>query len=127
MKKQFFLAATVLAAGCLIFFACSKGGSGYGTGGNNTGGNNTGGTGTGNTVSISGMAFSKSDLAVSAGTTVTWTNNDAVAHTVTADDGSFDSGSIASGKTFTHTFSAAGSYPYHCSIHSGMTAKITVN
>ena len=62
-----------------------------------------------------------------AGTAVTWTNNDTVGHTVTADDGSFKSSTIASGTTFSQTFATAGTFTYHCSIHTSMTATVTVN
>jgi plastocyanin len=85
-----------------------------------------------NTVSISGMAFNPASLTVAAGTTVTWTNNDAIAHTVTSDTGLFDSGSITAtggyggGGTFSFTFATAGTYNYHCNIHPMMTAKIIV-
>ena len=107
------------------FYACNKdNGSSYG--GNN---NNNGGSGgeTKNAVSIDGMAFSVGSLIVASGTTVTWTNNDNVTHTVTADDGSFDSGNIAAGGTFKHTFSSAGTFNYHCTIHPGMKASVVVN
>ncbi len=79
------------------------------------------------TVSISGMAFKPSTLTVKAGTKITWTNNDGFAHTVTSDDGStFSSGNVAAAGKFTFTPSAAGTINYHCNIHSGMTATITV-
>jgi plastocyanin len=104
------------------FYACSKSGSsGYG---NNNGG---GGNNAGNDISIKGYAFSSASLTVASGTTVTWTNNDAVTHTVTADDGSFDSGNIAPGATFSHKFSAAGTVNYHCSIHPTMKGSIVTN
>jgi plastocyanin len=61
-------------------------------------------------------AFGTNPLVVSVGATVTWTNTDSVPHTVTADDGSFDSGSLDPGATFSHTFDAAGSFDYHCAI-----------
>jgi plastocyanin len=79
-----------------------------------------------NAVSIRNFAFSVATLSVSAGTQVTWTNNDATAHTVTADDGSFDSGNIAPGNSFTHTFSSMGTVSYHCSIHPMMKAAVIV-
>ena len=79
-----------------------------------------------NTVSIKNMTFSPSSLSVATGTTVTWVNNDAITHTVTANDGSFDSGNIVPGSSFTHTFSAAGTVAYHCSIHPMMTGSVVV-
>ena len=81
----------------------------------------------GTTVTIDNFAFSPTTLTVSAGTTVTWVNNDTAAHTVTADDGSFDSGNIAPGESFTHTFDTAGSFSYHCTYHPNMVATIVAN
>jgi len=77
-------------------------------------------------VSIKSFAFSPPSLTVAAGTTVTWTNNDSVAHTVTADNGSFDSGQIQPGATYSHTFASAGSVAYHCSNHPFMKATVSV-
>jgi plastocyanin len=77
-------------------------------------------------VTISGFAFGPASVSVPVGSTVTWTNQDGTAHTVTADDGSFDSGSLAQGATFSQTFDTPGTYPYHCAIHSSMTGTITV-
>ena len=101
----------------VMFNACNK--SSDTTGGNTSG--------TSNSVSIKNFAFVTASLTVKPGTTVTWTNNDATTHTVTADDGSFDSGNIPVGGTFTHTFSAAGTVAYHCSIHTTMKANIVVS
>ena len=115
--KPVVLFASAICLTAIVLFACSKSG-----GTNNNGGGNT----TGNSVSIANFAFSVSSLSVKSGTTVTWTNNDQTTHTVTADDGSFDSGNIAPGGKFTHTFNAAGTIAYHCSIHSSMTAKVVV-
>jgi len=77
-------------------------------------------------VDIKGFAFSPASLEVAAGTTVTWTNSDSATHTVTADDGSFDSGDLANGATFSFTFDTAGTFTYHCNIHPNMTATIVV-
>ncbi len=81
----------------------------------------------GNSVTIAGFAFSPQSLTVPVGTKVTWTNNDGVAHTVTSDDGkTFDSSSISPGSTYSFTFTKAGTYTYHCSIHPNMKATIVV-
>jgi plastocyanin len=80
----------------------------------------------GQKVTISGFSFQPSSLTVKAGETVSWTNNDPTAHTVTADDGSFDSGQVAPGATFSHTFTQAGPSSYHCNIHPSMKATIVV-
>jgi len=67
-------------------------------------------------------------VAVGVGGTVTWTNDDAVAHTVTFDDASRTSSkNLDPGATFSATFPKAGSYPYHCSIHSSMQGTVTVS
>lgn len=78
-------------------------------------------------VSISNFSFVPASLSVKAGTKVTWTNNDSVAHTVTDDSGSiFDSGPIAPGGVFSFTFVNPGSFSYHCSIHPMMKAVVSV-
>ena len=80
-----------------------------------------------NEVFIQDMAFNPSTITVSAGTTITWTNKDAIAHTVTSNTGLFDSGSINSNGTYSHLFSSTGTFPYHCSIHPNMTASVIIN
>jgi len=71
-------------------------------------------------------AYSPNPVTISVGGTVTWVNNDVTAHTATANDGSFDSGSIASGGRFSRTFNSAGSFPYRCTLHPGMVGTVTV-
>jgi len=51
---------------------------------------------------------------------------DAVTHTVTSDNAAWDSGNIPAGGTFKFTFTTAGTFPYHCTIHPGMTGTIIV-
>jgi len=80
----------------------------------------------GTAATIVDFGFTPAVLTVKVGTTVTWTNTGTVSHTVTADDGSFDSGTLASGATYKHTFSKAGTYAYHCSIHHSMVATVVV-
>ena len=77
-------------------------------------------------VAISGFSFSPGSTTVTVGDTITWTNSDAQAHTATADDGSFDTGTIANNAPATVTFSTAGTFAYHCKIHAQMTGTITV-
>jgi plastocyanin/predicted lipoprotein with Yx(FWY)xxD motif len=77
-------------------------------------------------VHIARYAFGPAALTVKVGATVTWTNKDGPSHTVTADHGTFNSGDIATGGTFKKTFSKAGTYTYHCSIHPSMSGSITV-
>jgi plastocyanin len=79
-----------------------------------------------NQVNIVNLAFDPATIAVKAGDTVTWVNGDSTAHTVVADDGSFDSGEIAPGASFPFTFAAAGTVPYHCGIHPQMKGTVVV-
>jgi plastocyanin len=81
---------------------------------------------TGTAVTIQNFAFSPPSLVVKVGATVKWTNRDAIGHTVTADDGSFGSSRIGNGVTFSQTFSKAGTFTYHCSIHKSMTGTVVV-
>jgi plastocyanin len=86
-----------------------------------------GAQGNSTTVSIKNFAFNPPNATVAAGTTVTWVNNDQTAHTVTADDGTFDSGTLQPGQSFSFKFDKAGTYAYHCNIHPDMTATVTVS
>jgi len=58
--------------------------------------------------------------------TVTWHNEDTVVHTVTATDGSFNSGDIKAGATWSYTFSTPGNYSYYCIYHSWMKGTVIV-
>ncbi|MFH1169562.1 MAG: cupredoxin family copper-binding protein [Chloroflexota bacterium] len=77
-------------------------------------------------VNIQGFAFTPDSITIPTGTTVTWHNNDGVPHTVTANAGQFDSGSISRGQSFSYTFNQKGAYDYHCTIHPSMTGKVIV-
>lgn len=83
-----------------------------------------------NAVAISNMAFSPASITVPVGTTVTWTNQDGVAHTVTGDGSNvpsgFGSGNLSNGQSYSFTFATAGTYTYHCSIHPQMTGTVVV-
>lgn len=81
-----------------------------------------------NSVKIENMAFTPVSITVKKGTTVTWTNNDTVSHTVTETDGENgpDSKSLAKGDSYTFTFNEVGSFKYKCSIHPSMTGRVTV-
>ena len=83
-------------------------------------------SGGGTAVEIRAMAFTPMRLAVSAGATVEWTNRDQLAHTVTADDASWDSGPIEPGGTWRRTFDTPGTYAYHCSPHPYMIGAVVV-
>lgn len=82
-------------------------------------------------VLVMDSSFQGREISVPVGTTVTWIYQAALPHTVTADDGSFNSGTLASGDTFTFTFEEAGTFPYYCRFHgapggSGMSGVVTV-
>ena len=71
-------------------------------------------------------AYAPNPFTVSAGTTVTWTNNDSIPHTSTSNSGAWDSGSIAAGGHFSFTFQTKGTFTYHCTIHPGMIGTLVV-
>lgn len=78
------------------------------------------------TVIANGLAFTPGSVTVQAGETVRWVNGDTVAHTVTASNGSFDSGTLSPGEEFFHTFTETGTFSYFCRIHPEMVASVTV-
>ncbi len=78
-------------------------------------------------VSIEGFAFSPADITAKVGQTITFTNGDSAPHTATLDDGSCTTPNIAGGASNGLTFTAAGTYPFHCAIHSTMKGTITVS
>jgi plastocyanin len=77
-------------------------------------------------VTIKDFKYAPPSISVSVGDTITWTNQDVAPHTATANDGSFDTGSLSKGKSGSHTFTKAGSFPYICSIHPSMKGTVTV-
>lgn len=82
----------------------------------------------GNAVSIQNFAFSPASLTVKVGTTVTWTNQDSDAHTVTSQGsgGPLNSAPLNTGKSYSYTFTKPGVYSYLCTIHPFMVATVTV-
>jgi plastocyanin len=70
-------------------------------------------------IAAESKKFAPVDLRVAPGTTVSWTNNDPFAHTITSDDGLFDSGRIGQDETFSFTFTEPGVYQYYCRPHGG--------
>jgi plastocyanin len=81
-------------------------------------------SGTANAVVIKDFAFSPTPLRVATGASVTVTNDDGAAHTLTADNGKFDTGDLAGGKQAKITIDQPGTYAYHCDIHNYMTGVI---
>ena len=78
------------------------------------------------TVTIDNFKFAPATLAVTAGTTVTWKNEDDSPHRIGDKNGTFKSAALDTDDTFSHTFAAAGEYPYICTIHPYMVGKIIV-
>ncbi len=81
---------------------------------------------TADSVRIVQFAFVAAALDVPVGTTVTWTNEDPAPHTVTADDGSFDSKQLDPGRSFSVAMDAPGTYSYLCEIHPTMVGTVVV-
>ena len=77
-------------------------------------------------VGIGDNFFDPPDGTVEPGSTITWTNNGARPHTVTADDGSFDSGRLNPGDSYTVAFDGQGTVTYHCTIHPEMSGSVSV-
>jgi plastocyanin len=77
-------------------------------------------------IRIEKHSYLPKNQSIAKGDTVTWLNNDPDNHTITADDGSFDSGQLESKQTFSHTFDAEGMVAYHCKNHKEMKGTITV-
>jgi plastocyanin len=109
-----------------IFDGCKDNGtSPYG--GNSGGG---GGNVPANQVWMQGMSFNPGTRTISIGTKITWVNKDSYAHTVISGtpgspDGTFDSGNMAGGASFSYTFNTAGTFKFYCRIHN-MRGTITV-
>ena len=78
------------------------------------------------TVKIDNFTFAPATLTVTAGTTVTWKNEDDSPHRIGDKKGTFKSAALDTDDTFSHTFAAPGEYPYICTIHPYMVGKIVV-
>ena len=119
----------LVAAVAIIAAACSgTGPSAYGAPASTattTTASTTAATAT-NAATIKGFSFQPDVLKVKVGAKVTWTNDDTVAHTVTADTNSFASGNLQPGGSFSFTFTRPGTYAYHCSIHPSMHGSVVV-
>lgn len=77
-------------------------------------------------IAIRNFAFVPATITIKKGETVTWTNEDSVGHTATALDGTFDSGILQQGKSFSFTFTKAGTFDYKCTPHPNMRGKVVV-
>lgn len=115
------LRVSMAVAALLAIAAC-----GGDTGGSSGSASSSSGSSTTGAVTITNFHFQPDSATSASGKPVTWTNNDSAAHTVTADDKSFDSGKLEMGKSYSFTVAKPGTYKYHCSIHTYMTGTITV-
>jgi plastocyanin len=71
-------------------------------------------------------SYSPNPIEIKLGETVTWVNEDSAAHTATSTDGTFDSGILLMGQTFSYTFDKVGEYSYFCTLHPNMVGKVIV-
>jgi plastocyanin len=78
------------------------------------------------TVKIANFDYSPGVVSVPVGASVTWINNDDDAHSVVADNKAFRSAPLDTGDHFTFTFTAPGTYGYHCGLHPQMVGKVVV-
>lgn len=137
MKRLNFCAVGLMAAA----LAACGGAAGNSTGPGNNPGNTNGGTppGTNNTnqVTMVDQSFSPGTVTVPVGTTVTWTwpscdtsgtyGTGCISHSVVFDDGSGTASPVQSQGTFARTFTAAGTFQYHCGVHGqAMSAQVVV-
>lgn len=77
-------------------------------------------------VEIKNFTFGPKTITLKKGTTVTFTNRDAVGHSATADDGSFDTEVLAQNESGSVTFDKVGTFAYHCTPHPYMKAQVVV-
>lgn len=77
-------------------------------------------------VEIVDFAYDPDPVMIEEGGKVIWQNEDSAPHTATAEDGSFDTGTLEEGKLGSESFKEAGTYPYICSIHPDMKGTVEV-
>jgi amicyanin len=77
-------------------------------------------------MNMQNFAYQMATIQVRVGTTVTWTNQDNVPHSITFKNGMKDSGLLYQGQSFSYTFSTPGTYQYYCTVHPYMVATVTV-
>jgi plastocyanin len=124
------LVAIALVAG-LLAGALTPAGAGWSPGGmmgpSMMGGYGAAPTAPGGTsVRMAGSRFEPTTITIAPGKTVRWFNDDTAPHTVTAIDGSWDSGDLSPGGSFERRFDTPGTYPYVCRYHPGMTGAVQV-
>src|SRR5438105_685658 len=118
----------VLAVSALLLTGCTQNSNSSTTGNTpptNTNTNTATASGSAS-VNISNFQFSPATITVKKGTKITWTNNDNTNHTVTATDGSFNSGNLTNGNTFSQVFNKTGTFAYKCTLHNMMMGTVVV-
>ena len=118
MRANFAAGLLGMAVGLMVLVGCSstsKRGTAPSTGASASG-----------AVTIKNFSFSPTPLTARVGETVTITNRDTTDHTVTDNGGAFDTGHIAPGTSKTIKLAKAGTYHYHCNIHTFMHGEIDV-
>lgn len=115
------LVCALVLVGCSA--PASPGGSSGGSGSGSSGGSGSSAS-SAVTVTMRNFAFDPADSTVAVGGTITFVNNDSVTHDVSVDGA--DSGPIAVGGQWQHTFATAGTLPLKCTIHPQMTGTVTV-
>ena len=127
-QRTFFTLMMQLAFGSILFLGCSKSKdllSEDANGSVRTAGSVPSTTSYAARISIEHGGFNPADVTVMQGGSILWINSDGEqVHTVTADDGSFDSGDIQPGGSFSFTFNSIGPHPYHCKYHKEMTGIV---
>jgi plastocyanin len=114
MKTKNFLLPSILVIVTALIVTCYKNKGDYNS------------TTTESKVSITSTGFSPASLTIVTGSTVSWTNNDNMVHTVTTAEGSINSGDIAPASTYTKTFSTAGTYNYYDAHNTNMKGVLIV-
>jgi plastocyanin len=124
------ISAGVLAAAVLLLALALAGcgtSSTSSSGGSSSGGSSSGGTPASTVkVVLQNISIQPADVTVAVGGTVTWANQDSVTHNLSDDAGTWSSGAMAPGQTYSQKFATAGTFPYHCTIHPSMTGQVTV-
>ena len=113
-SKSFFNVILLTISTAIIITSCYKSKSSYNS------------SPTSYKITMKNSVFSPASLTVVAGSNVTWMNDDTVIHTVTATDGSFNSGDIAIGSSYSKTFSTAGTINYSDTHNTNMTGMLVI-
>ena len=118
----------IAAIATVVLAACGSGGSANGTPGTGAGACAKS-TATGTVqAGIANFALNPTTVTAKVGDVFTWTNAGPASHTATLDNvPACDTGTLASGVSGSLTFTAAGTYPFHCTLHPAMKGRITIS